>query len=309
MSTITPGEPAMADATPLVTVCICTFKRPRLLTRLLGEIARQQTDGALTYRVVVVDNDVRESARDAVEAIRRSAPFDLVYFVEPEQNIAMARNRAVENADGDYVAFIDDDEFPGPDWLRTMHRALVHYRVDGVLGPVLPHYEQTPPDWIVRGRFHDRPTHASGEILTWRFTRTGNALLKRALFDVPGMRFRPEFGSGGEDRDLFRRLIESGRRFAWCAEAPVYESIPPERLRRGFMLRRALLRGKTPYNHSARAYLRSVVAIPAYTIALPFLLLSGQHLFMRCLVSYFDHVGRILALLGADVIKDKYVIK
>jgi len=75
------------------------------------------------------------------------------------------------------------------------------------------------------------------------------------------------------------------------------------------MLRRALLRGKTPYNHSASAYLRSVVAIPAYTIALPFLLLSGQHLFMRCLVSYFDHVGRILALLGADVIKDKYVIK
>jgi glycosyltransferase involved in cell wall biosynthesis len=309
MSATMPGETAPAGATALITVCVCTFKRPQLLTRLLHEIARQHTDGAFAYRVVVVDNDERQSAREPVEAIRRSAAFDLVYVVEPEQNIAMARNRAVENAAGEYLAFIDDDEFPGPDWLGTMHRALVQYRVDGVLGPVLPHYEQTPPDWIVRGRFHDRPSHASGEILTWTFTRTGNALLKRALFDAPGTRFRPEFGSGGEDRDLFRRLIESGRRFAWCAEAPVYESIPAERLKRGFMLRRALLRGKTPYNHTPRAYLRSAVAIPAYTIALPFLLLSGQHRFMRCLVSYFDHVGRILALLGADVIKDKYVIK
>jgi hypothetical protein len=149
----------------------------------------------------------------------------------------------------------------------------------------------------------------SGEILSWRFTRTGNALLRRSLFDAEGHRFRAEFGSGGEDRDLFRRLIEAGHRFAWCAEAPVFECIPPERLRRAFMVKRALLRGRTPYNHNAAAYLRSAVAIPAYTVALPFLLFAGQHRFMRCLVSFCDHVGRVLALLGANVVREKYVTK
>ena len=123
-------------------------------------------------------------------------------------------------------------------------------------------------------------------------------------------RFRPEFGSGGEDKDFFRRMIAQGNRFVWCAEAHVYETVPPERLSRSFMLRRALLRGKTPYNQSTPlSYLKSLVAIPLYTLLLPLLFFIRHHLFMKYLISFFDHIGRILAFLKINVVKEKYVVE
>jgi len=292
-----------------ITVCICTFKRTDFLRRLLTELDCQKTEGLISYSVIVVDNDRSLSAQNVVQSFQQTSKLEVWYFVESEQSIALARNKAVENAQGDFIAFIDDDEFPSRDWLLNLFKAYRRFKAHGILGPVLPHYEAKPPAWIIKGRFHERPSHKSGTVLPWTLTRTGNVLLRRDLFDGKDNMFRPEFGSGGEDRDFFRRKIGQGCKFVWCAEAPVYETVPPERYTRSFMLRRALLRGKTPYNQSVLPLVKSGLAIPAYTILLPFLLFTRHHIFMKYLVSYFDHIGRMLALLGIDVIRQKYVVK
>jgi len=210
-----------------ISVCICTFKRPVYLQRLLNELACQRTDGVFSYSVVVVDNDCNKSAQSVVESFRQASSLEILYCVEPEQSIAMARNRAVENAKGDFIAFIDDDEFPGDKWLLTLVTAFHELKADGILGPVLPYYETPPPQWIIKGKFHERPSHETGTVLPWPKTRTGNVLLKRDIFNNKDNMFKTEFGSGGEDRDFFRRMIRLGFRFVWCNEAPVYESIPP----------------------------------------------------------------------------------
>src|SRR5262245_36972578 len=126
---------------PTVCVCVCTFKRARLLERTLHELAKQQTEGRFSYSIVVADNDAGQSAKRVVEAYRRTSEIKIVYCVEPEQNIALARNKALEKAHGDFVAFIDDDEFPAPDWLLRLLSAAKHYNADGVLGPVRPYFE------------------------------------------------------------------------------------------------------------------------------------------------------------------------
>src|SRR5208283_4072079 len=97
---------------PHISVCTCTYKRPRLLQRLLEKLAGQETGGSFTYSIVVADNDAAESAKTVVSGFQRSATVPLQYCVEPRQNIALTRNKALENSDGDFVAFIDDDEFP-----------------------------------------------------------------------------------------------------------------------------------------------------------------------------------------------------
>ena len=56
----------------------------------------------------------------------------------------------------------------------------------------------------------------SGQILEWRQGRTGNLLLKRKMIDENGDVFAPEFGSGGEDQDFFRRMIAKGYVFKYC---------------------------------------------------------------------------------------------
>jgi glycosyltransferase involved in cell wall biosynthesis len=250
-----------------------------------------------------------ESARAVVMEYAKDLPIPIQYLVEPRQNIALARNTAVENAQGDYIVFIDDDEFPTPSWLMTMVNTCAKYDVDGVLGPVKPWFEHEPPKWVVRGKFHERPTYPTGLVIDWRKGRTGNTFLKKGLFTPGQQHFRPEFLTG-EDQDFFRRTIEKGHRFVWCNEAVAYEIVPAERCKRSFMLRRALLRGKVSLEHpdmGAPQVLKSAIAIMIYSIALPFLFLIGHHWFMKYLVKTCDHAGRILAFVGSKPTGSTYV--
>ena len=296
---------------PHICVCICTYKRPKMLERLLVELEAQETAGRFTYSVVVADNDRLESARDTVAEFAQGRRFTLKYCVEPEQGISRARNRAVENAPGDYVAFIDDDEFPSSKWLLNLLNACERYKVDGVVGPVLRHFEEQPPSWISRGNFYVRPKYQTGTIIDWMNGRTNNVLVLREALLVDGPPFRPEFRTG-EDQDYFRRAMKTGRRFAWCNEATAYEVVPPIRWKRSFLIRRALLQGAASVLHSGfgvSQIARSLIAIPLYTLALPFALLGGQHRFMALVIKLADHVGRMLAVLKINPIKEQYVVE
>jgi glycosyltransferase involved in cell wall biosynthesis len=305
-------ESSSATATlgkPHICVCICTYKRPRLLNRLLEGLKNQDTNGSFTYSLVVADNDAFGSAQPLVSAFITATTLPVKYLIEPQQNIALARNKAVENAEGDFVAFIDDDEFPTTTWLLTLFQTCNEYKVDGVLGPVKRHFDQKPPQWILKGNFFERATYPTGFVIDWRKGRTGNVLLRKAIFRLDEMAFRPEFRAG-EDQDFFRRMIDKGHIFIWCNEAVAYEVVPPGRWKRRFMLRRALLRGaiepKTP-TFGLHDISKSLVAVLIYTMSLPVLLLLGHHRFMAVLVRLFDHLGKLLAWVGINPIKDPYV--
>ena len=292
-----------------ISVCICTFKRPELLAALLKALDAQETDGLFTSSIVVVDNDRMESARAVVAAFEAASRVPIAYCVEPRQNIALARNKAIERANGDFVAFIDDDEIPTPRWLLTLFQACQTHGVDGVLGPVKPCFAEQPPKWLVQGNFYNRPTYPTGFVIDWRKGRTGNVLLKRHVFESTAQPFRPEFLTG-EDQDFFRRMIDRGHVFIWCDEAVAYEVVPAARWKRTFMLRRALLRGATSPNHptfGGRDVLTSLIAVPAYTAVLPVAFVLSHRKFMTCLVSLCDHVGRLLALLGIRLVREAYV--
>jgi GT2 family glycosyltransferase len=192
---------------------------------------------------------------------------------------------------------IDDDEEPFSDWLLRLFEAIEEYQADGVLGPIIRRFLVPPPAWVVHGRCFELPSLQTGTWLGWTQTRSGNVLLRRRVIDELGHRFRAEYAFGGEDVDLFRRMIAAGLRFVWCAEARVYENVPPERCRRRYVLNRALLRGSAPYNQGWPVLI-SLLAVPAYALALPFLFVARSRRFMPSLISASDHLGRILSCVG-----------
>ena len=293
-----------------IAVCICTFRRPRMLDRLLSCLETQRAGNQFTWSVVVVDNDAGESARATVEAFRARGRLDVSYTVAAEQNIARARNAAVDRAEGTYVAFIDDDEFPPENWLLRLLETCRAYNADGVLGPVLPYFQTPPPQWVVKGRVFERPMHTTGHWLDWENTRTGNVLFRSAVFDAPDARFDHLFGSGGEDREFFRRMIAKGHRFVWCAEAGVHETVPAFRWGQSFLFRRALLRGQVSVLHDSgktAGVAKSAAAALFYALALLPSLLSGRHLFVDYLVRLGDHLGRVLASAGIRLVREMYV--
>jgi succinoglycan biosynthesis protein ExoM len=292
-----------------ISVCICTFKRPESLKRLLDRLATQETAGLFTYSLVVVDNDPQKSGQQTcLEFTQRHSQPALAYCTQPEQSIALTRNKAIETTTGTFIAFIDDDEFPDDGWLLALFRTCTSMEVAGVLGPVKRHFDQEPPTWIRKGNFFERPTHATGYVLKWTETRTGNVLFRRDILETGVLPFRPQF-RGGSDVDFFRLRMEKGHYFVWCNEAVVYETVPPARWKRRYMLRRALLRGigAALRREGVLGTAKSIIAVPLYTVALPFALLAGQHRFMTLLIKTCDHLGKLLRLVGINTIKDAYV--
>lgn len=289
-----------------ISICVCSYKRPEMLRKLLSELRGLETCDGFTFSVVISDNDPAESARPVVDDVLSNYPVFIDYVTEPRRSISFARNTALAKATGDAIAFIDDDEWPEADWLINHVSALKRPGVSGVLGPVRPYFDQSPPAWVIRGRFCERPEHETGFVMPWHGCRTGNVLFRREILDGVDPVFLPEFGTAGSDVNFFWRMMQNGHRFIWCNEAVVHEVVPPSRWRRRFMLSRALLRGGNFLQHPegrVRAVACSIVAVPAYTIMLPFLFFAGHHHFMKYLVSWCDHAARLLGLFGVKLVK------
>lgn len=298
----------MSDEMTSVSVCICTFRRPELLKRLLARLEEQRTESRLRFNVVISDNDPDASARPVVLDFAKRDSFPIAYTSEPRQNIALARNAALRQADGEFLAFIDDDELPQDDWLLVMVDACERFQCAGVLAPVRPSFDDEPARWIIDGGFFERPENPTGKIMPWNECRTGNVLLRRSVLDGVDEPFNPAFGTGGEDIDFFHRMTQVGHVFRWCTEGAVYETVPNERRTRRYLLSRALLRGRNNVKLSAergKRLARSLVAAPAYLLVLPFTLLLGQHVFMKYAIKFCDHAGRILALVGLNPVSER----
>lgn len=173
------------------------------------------------------------------------------YVHEPSPGISAARNRALDHAAmSDLLVFIDDDERPGPTWLRGLVGVYRRYNAAGVLGPVLPEYLQAPDPWIEAGGFFVRPRQATGSTRNVGFT--GNLLLDLQVVRRLGIRFDEEFGlSGGEDSLFTALLTRGGGEIRWCDEAHVWDLVPPERATRKWVLTRRFRAGTS---HSRVAF-------------------------------------------------------
>jgi len=307
----------MPDGTTLqraddISVCVCTFKRPELLAKLLDGLAEQVVDESFRFDVVVVDNDRERSSEALVRSFAARGQMALTYDCEPERNISLTRNRAIRHAKGNLVAFIDDDECPVPEWLSQLHRTIRRFNVDGVLAPVLPHFPPDAPEWLKRGRVFDRKRHPTGTRIGAGDARTGNVLLDRSLFAADQPWFDPAFGrTGGEDSDFFARQFKNGGVFVWCDEAVAYETVPPERWTAAFHIRR-LWRSGTISGEWIRdgrlpssLLVRNVFELGACAVATPASLALPKHLRMRVVQKLAYCAGVVTASLGFSMLRHR----
>lgn len=277
--------------------------------RLLAKLQDQYVQD-FSCSIVVVDNDAKQSGKSAVLSVKKKSHINIDYFNEPERSISLARNKAVQNAKGNLIAFIDDDELPINKWLINHYKALLASEADGVLGPVIPIFEKDTPKWLVKSKLLERKTFETGVVIKdSRQTRTGNALLWKKLFEKNDTYFDLAYGTtGGGDAVFFRKMLEKGKNFIWCNEAAVYETVPIERQNRIYYLKRAFTRGmttawETPF--ISFSTIKSLAAIFLYTASLPFLFFIGQHFLMKILVKDCDHIAKILAYLGINLVKQR----
>ena len=296
------------NVAPDISVCIATFRRPQGLARLLESLqAVCEGDDEFIVEIIVVDNDVGETARSLAGSMRKRFK-SLRYFVEARQNIADARNCCVREARGTWIAFIDDDEVAGNNWLTAYWRMAAEKAGDGYFGPVLARLEHSVPSWMDRELLFGRPRFPTGTRLSDdRQMRTGNAFIRRSFFSSFKFDFR--YGlTGGEDSDLFGRLSDNGAVFYWCDEAETFEYYPIERLSLRWLVQRSF-RGGYTYTLIKRnrqpgfwrqipGLVKAVGGVVAFGLMLPFELLRGRKYTAKRLLRICTQLGHIWAFLN-----------
>jgi succinoglycan biosynthesis protein ExoM len=223
-----------------VAMCACTCRRPAGLTALLEALARQRFVRRTPPRlsVVIVDNEGSEQAKSLCDRFR-CTDIPIRYVHEPRRGISYARNRCLDAVDAecDFIAMIDDDEIPDPDWIEQLLEAQEASGADVVEGRVVPVFPEGAPDWIVRGRYfgwhHNlNKAHRPGQQVYPELNeaRTNNVLIKCAVVRELGLRFDPRLTlTGGEDIVFFQAIVSAGYRIVYAADASAREMIPLER--------------------------------------------------------------------------------
>jgi glycosyltransferase involved in cell wall biosynthesis len=225
---------------PAVSLCIPTFRRPDGLRKLLTHVAELDYQGRLS--VIVVDNDADRPVGEAVVRAISGFPFPLTCIVEPRRGQTYAYNTgfaAASRVPGtDYVAVLDDDEYPAPTWLTEMVATAVRYEADIVGGPVFPVFED-PGHWLAGSGLYAPPRYVTGPVDM--IYGAGSMLIRRdALARYRDEPFSHAFAfTGGSDLDFFKRCRRDGRSFAWADDARVLETVPRSRTRISWLLLRA----------------------------------------------------------------------
>jgi len=289
------GSPASVD------ICICTYRRLYLEQTLRSLVALDLPDG-LEARVIVADNDVQPSARELVRAVSLALPFELRYIHCPASNISLARNACLDAADGDFLAFVDDDSTVSPGWLAELVETAEITGADAVLGPVRAVYSSSAPGWMRRGDFHStEPVWVDGKIRTGY---SGNVLLRRASPHVESRRFNLALGrTGGEDTEYFSQLHRAGGRIAYARDAIVYEPVTATRERFSWLAKRRFRSGQThgrllAQRHAQlpQACLAATKAVFSFSAVLAFAAIPHRR--NRQALRGLMHVGVVSGLLG-----------
>ena len=152
-----------------VTVCICTHDRPHYLSDCLAGL-RQQTAAPDQFDILVVD---RASTGDIPAQLTQlvAACANARLLRVDQGGISIARNAGAAASQGDYIAYLDDDAIPAPDWIERILDAVSEAGPPPALigGRILPHWEAPLPGWWppgLRGVLSIIETEGAGEYRT-----------------------------------------------------------------------------------------------------------------------------------------------
>ncbi len=259
---------------PLVTVAVCTRDRTSDLKLCLDVLIR------LVYPhldLLVVDN--APSNKSTEELINQCYP-NVRYVCEPRPGLDWARNRAIAEAQGEIIAFTDDDVVVDPEWVNAFVEVFAENpEVMAVTGLVVPYELETDAQILFEkyggfGRGFERKWYRLNRVTGKReiyqigagaFGTGANMAFRRTVFDKIGG-FDPALDvgtvtNGGGDLEMFYRVLEEGYTL-------VYEPNAIVRHRHG----RSYTHLKTQLtNHGVGFYsylMRSALAYPSERVAI-----------------------------------------
>ena len=217
---------------PSFSIVINTLNRGPALQKTLESFQWLKYDGE--FEVVVVNGPSTDTSPEVIKSwlprIRAGTC--------PVANLSVSRNIGICMAQGEIVAFIDDDAIPEPEWLSQLAQAYADPIVGAVGGLVFDH---TGYDFQYRYVIVDRfgnaqpvagPTPALSFPKSLRFPHLlgcNSSFRRSALLEVGG--FDEEYEYFLDETDVCLRIVDAGYLIAQMPNAYVHHKFAPSNIR------------------------------------------------------------------------------
>lgn len=279
-----------------VAICVCTCDRAEALASLLASLREIDLSGldAGHVELVVVDNNPDPRTREVCRQAASLLPIPLHYTEEPRAGVTYARNRAVTVAlerGAEFLAFIDDDDIPSPDWLVQLLARQADTGADLVFGTWV--LDEQMPEWARESGIFRSPGKRKRESKQRRryglpdFASGCNMLLTRSIIERVGGGgpvFDHAFSAiGGEDKDFFIRAHDMGATLAAAEQSVIFRNHEAERYTIRGLFRRGFKNGCSRVNMAGshgnvgrrvRLFLTALGKLTLSLLVLPFSIFS-----------------------------------
>jgi glycosyltransferase involved in cell wall biosynthesis len=198
----------------VLSILICTYNREHFLKLCLDSII-EQTKHCLEKKIeiIIIDNNSNDNTKNLIKNYKSITP--IIYYLEKEQGLSYARNSGINIANGNYIAFVDDDATINKNWLNALLVGIETIKADGFGGPIYPRFEVECPSWIDKEyfirRFKSKDGYLNQLVARGGFSG-GNMCIHKSIFEKIG-NFDINLGMKGnklglgEESELFYRLF------------------------------------------------------------------------------------------------------
>jgi glycosyltransferase involved in cell wall biosynthesis len=178
---------------PLVSVVIPVFNGERFLREAVDSVLAQEYS---PLEIIIVD----DGSTDGTEALAKSLPEPVRYLRQTNKGPAAARNRGIELAQGNLIAFADaDDLWPQGKLELQLPYLIQDSQIDIVLGRIQQVVLSTTSDGQTQSEEFAEPAFS---------VNLGSAVIRRSVFEQVGL--FDETMRYSEDVDWFMRAREAG---------------------------------------------------------------------------------------------------
>ncbi|MFP5272225.1 hormogonium polysaccharide biosynthesis glycosyltransferase HpsE [Coleofasciculus sp.] len=232
------------------TLAIPTYNGASRLPKLLDKLRQQTGLEQISWEIIVVDNNSSDNTAQVVQEYQGNwlVGVPLTYILEPEQGAAFARLRAVKEAQGELIGFLDDDNLPNPDWIAQAYSFAQEYPQAGAFsGQIHGDFEVAPPENFKRIqaflaiREHGSIPHQF-EPQNLRLPPAASLVVRKKAWSesvpsrptltgkLPGVMIQ------GDDYEPLLYMYKAGWEIWYHPELHTYHQIPRWRLEREYLL-------------------------------------------------------------------------
>ncbi len=295
----------------LLSVIIPTRNRSAYLVNLLDSLA-EQDNVLFEWEVLVIDNASTDETKLIVEEKIKSLNIDINYFYEKELGLHRGRHRGAKEANGKYVAYLDDDMLISDNWLRSAGEYLIKSKVKAFCGKILPKWEAKPEEWLLKvctNRTFGLLTLLNlGEKISPIAPGNvfgGNCFIEKKLifelggFNPDGMPSDLKFFRGDGESGFFEKFANAGYKAFYFPKAMAYHIIPKNRMTEKYLCKRAYLQG---FSHSFSTIRRDHGLIKNDSFSLEF-----RKKYIMKFLEDFSQTNHEIILFGAGKHTEKFI--